>query len=421
MGEVYLAWDPALDRKVAIKVLSPELAGDAQWVARFEREARCMAQLDHPNVAPVYAIGTRGTQPYLVMKYLEGMPLSRHLETAPLPPDPREVSSLFRQICAGLDHIHARGLVHRDIKPSNIFVGSDGHVTILDFGVVKDVRSDLTDSGARVGTPSYMAPEQFAAGEITPRTDIYALGLLLLQVLSGQRGSRASLPTAPDSLSRAREAPAAGRAPWITAAQWAVISKAMSVDPSNRYGSCSELFAALNRALMEPSPAPVPEEKAAPVRRRSWRWVAAAPLTIGIVAALAWTSRPPPPPVDDTPGAPAPASAPAPTPAPEPQPEPGAGAVIEPPRARARPAKKRQAPAVVAERATLRVLTFASGSATWASASVDARPELPTPVEIELSPGSHKLRVQRSGFKTVEQTIQLEPGEERVLRVELHR
>ncbi|MFP2932153.1 protein kinase domain-containing protein, partial [Pyxidicoccus sp. 3LG] len=186
MGQVYRARDLALDRSVAIKLLHDALCEDPESVARFEREARAMARLEHAHIAPIHAVGQEGGRPFIVMKHLEGMSLARYLRSLPGPLPLSEVLALARQLCAGLAFIHQRGCVHRDIKPGNIFLSPAGHATLLDFGILWERRgSEATGSGVRLGTPSYMAPEQARGEPVDSRADLYSLGLVLLEVSTG--------------------------------------------------------------------------------------------------------------------------------------------------------------------------------------------------------------------------------------------
>ncbi|MBL8949806.1 MAG: protein kinase, partial [Myxococcaceae bacterium] len=184
MGAVYLAHELELERPVAVKLLSDSLCDDAELVARFEREARMMARLDHPNLVPIYAVGREGRVPFIVMKSLQGATLAQYLkERGRLPV--REVIAISRQLCAGLQFIHDHGVVHRDVKPGNVFIAPDGHVTLLDLGVARDATSALTRSGVLIGTPRYMAPEQIATQECDHRSDIYSLATVVFEMLTG--------------------------------------------------------------------------------------------------------------------------------------------------------------------------------------------------------------------------------------------
>jgi len=201
MGIVYLGVDTRLDRKVAIKVLPEAFSTDHEIIARFDREARAMAVLDHPNVVPVYDTGRQGYFNYFVMKFLEGRTVADHLEDVRADRaelyTPEQVRQIIMQACRGLGHAHEKGMVHRDVKPGNIMVGSEGRVTIMDFGIVKaPVGGEaLTRTGIVFGTPEYMAPEQ-AQGEGDPRpeSDLYSLGVVAYEMLTGDPPFDGSTP-----------------------------------------------------------------------------------------------------------------------------------------------------------------------------------------------------------------------------------
>ncbi|HEX4622507.1 MAG TPA: serine/threonine-protein kinase, partial [Myxococcaceae bacterium] len=187
MGTVYLATDVALDRPVAVKILAKQLSSDQELLTRFEREARMMAKLEHPNIVPVYAVGRHDERPFIVMKMLEGQTLSQLLrEKGALSVD--ETLAMVRQVAAGLQFIHQKGFVHRDIKASNIFIGPGGHATILDFGILRsrEGQDNLTRTGMVMGTPQYMSPEQaLGVRGVDHRSDLYALAVLAYECLTG--------------------------------------------------------------------------------------------------------------------------------------------------------------------------------------------------------------------------------------------
>ena len=199
MGEVYRARDERLGRDVAIKVLPADVAGDPARLARFEREARATAALEHSNILPVYDVGQHEGQPYLVTQLLEGETLSRAIAVGPLPVS--KVVTLGTQIARGLAAAHERGIVHRDLKPSNIFLTSDGGVKILDFGLARlspgdrpsgqladhSTATDWTLAGAVVGTVGYMSPEQVRGLPADSRSDIFSFGCVLYEMLAGRR------------------------------------------------------------------------------------------------------------------------------------------------------------------------------------------------------------------------------------------
>jgi eukaryotic-like serine/threonine-protein kinase len=209
MGEVYRAHDPRLGRDVAVKVLPAVWVSDADRRERFEREARAVAALNHPNITAIHDVGTDAGVPFIVSELLEGATL-RELMTPGAPWPVRKAVEVALSIAHGLAAVHARGIVHRDLKPENVFIGRDGVVKLLDFGLARitlmsssaaDVPTlEATGAGTILGTPGYMAPEQVRGLPADHRTDIFACGVMLLEMLSGRRafaaGSTADIMTA---------------------------------------------------------------------------------------------------------------------------------------------------------------------------------------------------------------------------------
>ena len=188
MGVVYRARQLGLDRIVALKILRDASAASTIDLARFRAEASSAARLDHPHIVPVYAVGDHEGQPYFIMRLIEGQSLARRLAEGPIPA--REAAALLAPIARAVDYAHRHGVLHRDLKPSNILVDREGMPHVADFGLAKrlDVDLDLTSSGAIVGTPGYMAPEQvgMGRGRIGPASDVYSLGAILYQMLTGR-------------------------------------------------------------------------------------------------------------------------------------------------------------------------------------------------------------------------------------------
>ena len=187
MAVVYKAVQEPLGRTVAVKALKPSIAMDSGFAKRFEREAHFMAALQHENILPVYDfIKDRGTM-YIVMEYVQGVDLYGLLETSTrLPIDVAAIITL--QVARALDYAHFRGIIHRDIKPANVMVSHRGEVKLMDFGIARDDRlADLTDTGAGLGTPSYMSPEQILGDKLDFRSDIFSLGILLYQMITGTK------------------------------------------------------------------------------------------------------------------------------------------------------------------------------------------------------------------------------------------
>src|SRR5215813_7631916 len=201
MGEVYLAEDPRLGRQVAIKLLPAEFARDSDRLRRFEQEARATSALNHPNILTVYDIGAHEGSPYIVAELLEGEELSELIKQGAIAP--RKAVDYARQIAEGLAAAHAKGVVHRDLKPENLFVTNDGRVKILDFGLAKlrqqqyggidkdaPTQKRITDPGVIMGTVGYMSPEQVRGQETDHRSDIFAFGVILYEMLTGQQAFR---------------------------------------------------------------------------------------------------------------------------------------------------------------------------------------------------------------------------------------
>ena len=186
MATVFLAHDIALGRKVAIKVMSPSLFSGEGMAERFKREARTAAQLSHPHIIPIYSVQESGDLLFFVMKFIEGRPLDSIIrEVGPLPI--AMVRTILMQVGSALGYAHKRGVIHRDIKPANIMLDADGWAIVTDFGIAKVSQTQgLTVTGATVGTPSYMSPEQCAAQELTGATDQYSLGVVAYEMLSGK-------------------------------------------------------------------------------------------------------------------------------------------------------------------------------------------------------------------------------------------
>ena len=189
MGEVYRAYDAKLQRAVAIKVLPDSFAQDPNRLARFEEEARALAALNHPYVGSIYGLEDSAGVTALVLELVEGPTLGERLAAGPLPFD--EVLRVARQMAEGLEAAHERGIVHRDLKPENLVLTDTGHVKILDFGLAHMLddaeRAPLTRTGAALGTPSYMSPEQIRGVPADQRSDIFSLGVTLYQLLTGSQ------------------------------------------------------------------------------------------------------------------------------------------------------------------------------------------------------------------------------------------
>lgn len=250
MGMVYRAHDTLLNREVAVKVLPPELARDSEFVSRFRREAETAAGLDHPHIVAIYNIGEQDGVHYLAMRLLEGQPLNQILKhSGALPPE--RALHITEQVARALDYAHARGVIHRDVKPANIMVGADEHVTLMDFGIAKAMTgSRLTRTGTMIGTPEYMAPEQFTGEPVDLHADIYALGVVLYEMLTGRVPFIGETPV---SISHAHvyqtPAPPRQHNAQIPPAVEQVVLRALAKHPEARYPNAGALADALRVAL----------------------------------------------------------------------------------------------------------------------------------------------------------------------------
>lgn len=251
MAVVYRAYQASLNRYVAIKVLPPQLSFDEQFVQRFQREARAAAGLRHPNIVVIHDVGHEGGIYYLVMEYLEGRTLREVIQQeGPLKAD--GAAHIAEQLAAALDYAHRQGFVHRDVKPANIFVGEDDRVTLTDFGIAKAASEtqQLTRTGMLVGTPEYMSPEQAEGGIVDHRTDLYALGVVLYQMLVGRVPFSGTTPHA-TLHAVIYEAPPPPREinPGIPSEVETTILKAIAKQPEQRFQRGGELTMALKSAL----------------------------------------------------------------------------------------------------------------------------------------------------------------------------
>ena len=193
MATVFLAQDPRFRRDVAIKVLPRQFTHDPQFRTRFEQEAQMIAALDHSAIVPVYDYGEEDSQPYLVMRYMPGGSLAERLEKGPLPL--LEVVNIMTRVAQALDRAHSMGIIHRDLKPGNILFDQYGDAFLADFGIAKmaEATAALTGSGI-IGTPAYMSPEQVRGEKVNGRSDIYTLGVILFEMLTGQQPYQADTP-----------------------------------------------------------------------------------------------------------------------------------------------------------------------------------------------------------------------------------
>jgi eukaryotic-like serine/threonine-protein kinase len=253
MATVELAEDTQLRRKVAVKRLVAALADDKVFQERFFREARMAAALSHPNLVAVYDVGEEDGLPYIVMEYVEGETLAE-LMAREGPVQPGRAVDLLLQACAGLEHAHAAGLVHRDIKPQNVLVRSDGVVKIADFGIARTMHAtQLTQVGTILGTAAYLAPEQASGDPVTAAADIYSLGAVAYELLSGR--TPYDFQTLTELVVKQQEPPPPlAQAPELDAP----VRRCLAYDPEDRPRSAAELARELVAASPEPPTEPLP-------------------------------------------------------------------------------------------------------------------------------------------------------------------
>ncbi len=247
MADVYLAEDQELGRSVALKLLDDRHASDEQFVERFRREAQSAAGLNHPNIVSIFDRGHAEGTYYIAMEYLDGRTLKELLVKNGPTPIPIAID-YARQILGALAFAHRNGIVHRDIKPHNIVVGGDGRLKVTDFGIARSGASQMTEVGSIVGTAQYLSPEQARGAPVDPRSDLYSLGVVLYEMLTGAVPFTGDTPVeiAMKHLSQVPKPPSELR-PDIPHDLDAVVTRALAKDPDQRYGSAEEMDADLAR------------------------------------------------------------------------------------------------------------------------------------------------------------------------------
>jgi serine/threonine-protein kinase len=257
MGVVYKAHDPVLDRTVALKtiVLDEDAEEREEYHQRFFQEAKAAARLNHPALITIYDFGEEGSLAYMAMELLNGIELSERMKQGTIPL--HEAVSIAEQVAEGLAFAHDNGVIHRDIKPGNITLLPRGRVKIMDFGIARLKSSDLkTQLGTRLGTPKYMSPEQSSGGAIDHRTDIFSLGIVLYEMLTGGKLFRGeSLTHVLHNVATFEPPPPSRLKPEVTSLLDLVVMRALAKKPQDRYGSAWEMVDDLRNCLLELSPA----------------------------------------------------------------------------------------------------------------------------------------------------------------------
>jgi eukaryotic-like serine/threonine-protein kinase len=305
MAEVWCAHDTQLDRTVALKILHERFAQDREFLERFRREASAAAGLQHPNVVNVFDRGEFNGTHYIAMEYVEGASLkdliARGMSIG-------EAIEVVRQVLGAARFAHAHGIIHRDLKPQNVLINGEGRATVTDFGIARAGASEITQTGSVMGTAQYLSPEQAQGLEVTAASDLYSIGVILYEALTGR------VPFEGDSavavaLKQVSEAPTPPSRlnPKVPNALDAVVLKALAKDPANRFATAEEFIAALDAAEADPTTSPVGDTAAfAPVPpptapeappsagpapeggRRGWRWAILIVLLAALGALAAW-------------------------------------------------------------------------------------------------------------------------------------
>jgi serine/threonine protein kinase len=258
MGMIYAAHDPVIDRKVAIKLIRADLLGGddkADYVARFQREARTAGRCTHPNIVAIYDFAVHEGNPFLAMEYVEAGNLGQALAASGRLPAP-EAMAVTGQVLDALACAHGLGIVHRDVKPANILLLANGHVKMTDFGIARFDNVELTQTGSVIGTPSYMSPEQIRGETVDARSDLFSTGVVLYEMLSGERpfpGRNIAeithrLLTGPLPDIRAKVA-------GVPASLAAVIERALAKSPADRFASAADMALAVRELAPGPQPA----------------------------------------------------------------------------------------------------------------------------------------------------------------------
>jgi eukaryotic-like serine/threonine-protein kinase len=312
MADVWCAEDTHLQRRVALKVLHHRFAQDTEFVERFRREAEAAAGLQHPNVVGVFDRGAVNGTYYIAMEYLEGRSLKELIDVGL----PQATSiSIVRQILEAARFAHRHGIVHRDLKPQNVIVDNEGHATVTDFGIARAGVSEITQTGSVMGTAHYLSPEQAQGLEVTPSSDLYSIGVILYETLTGRvpfEGD-STVAVALKQVSQSPQRPSALN-PEVSPALDAVVMRALAKDPAQRFADAEGFIAALDAAERDPSSAPpgstatfapLPPAEAVPPQavvvdgvppeeeereRRVWLWVIGA-ILLGLIVGLILSQR----------------------------------------------------------------------------------------------------------------------------------
>ena len=404
MGTVFRGTDLTHDVPVAIKFLSPEHCRKPRVLARFEREAKLLTTIEHPNIVRFFGVGRRGALPYIVTEYLEGLTLGELLlfRGGRLPMG--ETLALLAQLKEGLGFMHEHGLVHRDIKPQNIIVDVTGHATLLDFGIARD-KSDpgLTKPGTMVGTPYYMAPEQIGSHEqVDHRADVYAVAAMTFELLTGRPPFRG--PTNFEVLHAHKFSPppdASHFSSSVNARAAAVLIRSLDKKKARRHGSVAAFADALEGAAGEhPVPLRVPAPKAVAGRPRN-----AISQDIPLLASADVQLLPTRAKMKATQGPPT---------------RKGPFEIPRPPSGKTRKrASHDDASQTLTDSSELRVIAILSGASVRATVTVDGKKVGTTPIALSVDPGMHRVKVSKPGCTTAQQRVEAKENFVTMVRLEI--
>ncbi|HEX5714443.1 MAG TPA: Stk1 family PASTA domain-containing Ser/Thr kinase [Solirubrobacterales bacterium] len=307
MADVWLAEDAHLQRQVALKILHRRFAQDREFVERFRREAESAAGLQHPNIVSVFDRGEFEGTSYIAMQYVEGQTLKQLIDAGLTP---EQAAALIRQVLEAARFAHRKGIVHRDLKPQNVIVDGEGKALVTDFGIARAGVSEITQTGSVMGTPHYLSPEQAQGFDVTAVSDLYSVGVILYEALTGRVPFEAdsAVAVAMKQVSQTPQRPSSIN-PRVSPALDAVVMRALEKEPGERFQNADAFIAALDAAIAEPAPegtadfaalppvVVVPEdavaeedpEEAARKRRRNWLIAAAVAVLIGLLIGFALT------------------------------------------------------------------------------------------------------------------------------------
>ena len=300
MADVWLAEDTHLQRQVALKVLHARYLQDPEFVGRFQREAEHAAGLQHPNIVAVFDRGQDGAVHYIAMRYVEGPTLKELIDRGLTPP---QAAALVRQLLEGARFAHRNGIVHRDLKPQNVIVDGEGKAVVTDFGIARAGVSEITQTGSVMGTPHYLSPEQAQGFEVTPVSDLYSIGVILYEALTGRVPfeGESAVAVAMKQVSQVPQRPSSIN-PQVSPALDGVVMRALEKEPGQRFQSADAFIAALDAAMKDPgvsqgtaafAAAPPVVEEIPPEEDRErnwWLWaLLVAAIVIGILVGLALT------------------------------------------------------------------------------------------------------------------------------------